>query len=55
MNTIIEAITVIGFPGAICLYSLFIINRTIATMQTVVNENTLVTKELAVLIRERLR
>lgn len=55
MNEMIEAISTVGFPVVICVYSLWIINKTMATLGNVVNENTIATKELIVLIRERLK
>lgn len=55
MNELIDAVSVVGFPVMICVYALWIINKTMATLGNVVNENTIATKELIVLIRERLR
>ena len=53
-ESIIPAISTIGFPAVICVYSLWIINKTMATLGDVVTENTIATKELIILVRERL-
>lgn len=50
----VTAIASIGFPAMVCIYCLTTINRTMETLGGMVNENTVATKEMIILIRERL-